>query len=187
MAFLTPESWYRSHMSTLSNSLTPHRLSRRQFAQFGAAVAALFPARALAAVQSRDPELRSTLLMNIELDINTAESLGSRQIYPITGGAFDGPRLRGTALQGGGDWLIRRPDGTNELNARVTLQTDDEELIYLWHRGLTFTPESGDTYWRTTPVFETASKKYGWLNRIIAVGVGRSIPGKSAYRVFEIL
>ena len=95
--------------------------------------------------------------------------------------------LRGVVLEGGGDWLIRRPDGANELNVRATLQADDNELIYLWYRGIIFTPESGETYWRTTPVFETASEQYGWLNRIIAVGVGRPVPGKAAYRVFQIL
>ena len=63
---------------------------------------------------------------------------------------------------------------------------DDDELIYLTYRGLIFTPEGGNTYLRTTPVFETASDKYGWLNRIITVGVG-SVPGKAAYRVFQIL
>ena len=125
--------------------------------------------------------------MNLELDVGAAQSLGSRQIHPVIGGTFEGPRLRGVVLEGGGDWLIRRPDGANELNVRATLQADDNELIYLWYRGIIFTPESGETYWRTTPVFETASEQYGWLNRIIAVGVGRPVPGKAAYRVFQIL
>ena len=125
--------------------------------------------------------------MDIELDVGAAQSLGPRQIYPVTGGTFEGPRLRGVALDGGGDWVIRRPDGANELNVRVTLQTHDDELIYLWYRGIIFTPEGGETYWRTTPVFETASEKYGWLNRIIAVGVGQPTPGKAAYRIFQVL
>ena len=169
------------------DSVSHRRVSRRQFAQYGAVSAALLPGHALAAVQSENLELHSTFLMDIELDtVDTPQSLGSRQIYPITGGTFEGLRLRGTALRGGGDWFIRRPDGAIELDVRVTLQTDDDELIYLRYRGLIFTPEGGTTYLRTTPVFETASDKYGWLNRIIAVGVG-SVPGKAAYRVFQIL
>jgi hypothetical protein len=39
---------------------------------------------------------------------------------------------------------------------------------------------------RNTPVFETSSAKYDWLNRIVAVGVGRRLPNSAAYDVFEI-
>ena len=42
-------------------------------------------------------------------------------------------------------------------------------------------------YLRTGLVFETASKKYDWLNRIVAVGVGRREPGAVFYDVFEVL
>ncbi len=124
------------------DSVSHRRVSRRQFAQYGALSAALLPGHALAAVQSKNVELHSTFLMDIELDVDTPQSLGSRQIYPITGGTFEGPRLRGTALRGGGDWFIRRPDGAIELDVRVTLQTDDDELIYLTYRGLIFTCRS---------------------------------------------
>ena len=125
--------------------------------------------------------------MDMELDIADAQVLGPRRIVPVTGGTFEGPRLQGVVLAGVGDWLIRRPDGASELNVRATLQTDDDALIYVWYRGIIHTPAGGETYWRTTPVFETASDKYSWLNRIISVGVGQTIPGKAAYRVFQIL
>jgi hypothetical protein len=42
-------------------------------------------------------------------------------------------------------------------------------------------------YFRSTPVFETASQKYDWLNRIIAVGTGRREPSGPIYEVFEVL
>jgi hypothetical protein len=42
-------------------------------------------------------------------------------------------------------------------------------------------------YFRSTPVFETASPKYDWLNRIISVGTGRREPSGPIYEVFEIL
>ncbi len=46
---------------------------------------------------------------------------------------------------------------------------------------------AADRYWRMTPRFETGSAKYEWLTRIVSVGVGRQVPGKAAYRVFQIL
>ncbi|MCZ6872808.1 MAG: DUF3237 family protein [bacterium] len=42
-------------------------------------------------------------------------------------------------------------------------------------------------YFRTTPVLETGSEKYDWLNRIISAGVGRLMPTGVAYTVYAIL
>ena len=39
----------------------------------------------------------------------------------------------------------------------------------------------------TTPVFETASEKYDWLNRVVAVGIGQVLPTAVAYKVYAIL
>jgi hypothetical protein len=128
--------------------------------------------------------------MDVTFDVGPAQNLGVRQIVPVTGGTFTGPKLKGTALAGGGDWIVRRPDGASELNVRTTLRTDDDQLIYVTYRGIVYTPAGAPAtalYWRTTPVFETASAKYDWLTRIIAVGVGRRVPGKAAYRIFQIL
>jgi hypothetical protein len=36
-------------------------------------------------------------------------------------------------------------------------------------------------------MFETASEKYDWLNRIIAIGVGRRTRTQVGYRVYTIL
>ena len=55
---------------------------------------------------------------------------GTRIILPVTGGKIEGPKIRGTLLPFGADWLLTRPDGVQELDVRVTTQTDDGELIY---------------------------------------------------------
>jgi hypothetical protein len=47
--------------------------------------------------------------------------------------------------------------------------------------------DPSEYYLRNTPCFETASATYDWLNRIVAVGVGRRLPDRAAYDVFEIL
>jgi len=163
-------------------------VSRRTFGRLAAAAGFALASPAGALSQEREaPPLGSEFLFDMQLDVGPAQELGPRRIVPVTGGTFHGPKLRGKALPGGGDWLIRRPDGATELNVRATLQTDDGELIYVWYRGIIFTPPGGALYWRTTPVFETASEKYGWLNRVIAVGVGRRVPDKAAYWVYQIL
>jgi hypothetical protein len=164
-------------------------LSRRDFTRIAAAAAGLSMLGATDSVaQSVDaPPLRSEFLMDIILDTSTPQNLAPRRIVPLTGGTFEGPELRGVALPGGADWIRRRADGADELDVRVTLQTDDEQLIYMTYRGIIYTPQGGERYWRTTPLFETASEKYGWLNHTVAVGVGRPVPGKAAYWVYRIL
>ena len=162
-------------------------LTRRQLTMIGAlgATALAIPLRTSA--KQSGSGLQYELLMEMVLDTDAGQSLGSRQIIPITGGTFTGPRLKGTALAGGGNWLIQRPDGVTEVNVRCTLQTDDRHIIYLWYRGVVYNTPGGGQYVRTTPVFETVSDTYHWLTRIIAVGVGREMTGKAAYRVYEIL
>jgi len=126
---------------------------------------------------------------------------GARRIATVTGGTFKGERLSGKLQPApGGDWLLLRPDGATVLDVRVTLETDDGELIYMTYRGLRHGPpevmarlakgESVDPasyYFRTTPVFETASKKYDWLNRIVSVATGRREASGPVYEVYEVL
>jgi hypothetical protein len=110
----------------------------------------------------------------------------NRVIVPVSGGTFEGAKLKGTVLPGG-DWIIRRPDGSSVLDVRIILQTDDAQKIYMQYRGISYTPKDGPQYWRIVPVFETGAEKYAWLNNIIAVGVHRTLAGKVAYRIFQIL
>ena len=41
-------------------------------------------------------------------------------------------------------------------------------------------------YFRTTPLFETGAQKYRWLNRLVAVGVGKRTAGGMVTDVFAI-
>src|SRR3954468_14728013 len=112
---------------------------------------------------------------------------GNRSIVPVTGGDFEGPRLRGKILPGGGDWLLLRPDGVLELDLRITLETDDQALIYMRFQGIRHGPadviaalgrgevvDPAKYYFRTLPSFETSTDKYAFLNHIICVGVGET-------------
>ena len=169
-------------------------MSRREFSTATIAAVGTFAAtrevsgaQQPAAASTAPAPLKSEFLMDVILDVGAPQNLGSRLIVPVTGGTFEGPKLKGTALPGGGDWIQVRPDGSSELSVRVTLKTDDEQLIYLTYRGVMYTPKGGELYWRTTPVFETGSAKYDWLTRIITVGVGRRVPNKAAYSIYQIL
>ena len=79
---------------------------------------------------------------------------GTLSIFPVIGGSFAGDRLRGKVLAGGGDWLTKKPDGTFELDLRVSLETDDGALI---HMSFTGVRDDANHYFRTLPLFETAS------------------------------
>ncbi|MGH8678175.1 MAG: DUF3237 domain-containing protein, partial [Burkholderiales bacterium] len=130
-----------------------------------------------------------------------ATPVGQRRIAPVSGGRFEGPRLRGAVLpQAGGDWILIRSDGSFQLDVRLTLQTDDAALIYMSYRGVRHASTEvsarlargeqvspGSYYFRTAPFFETGAEKYAWLNNIVAVGVGERMPASVRYDVFQIL
>jgi hypothetical protein len=104
-------------------------------------------------------------------DIGTGPH-GTRVTFPITGGSFEGDRLRGKVLPGGYDWTTRRPDGVLELDERITLEAEDGALIHVSFTGIVFDVPPGAPYFRTLPRFETADARYSFLNRLLAVGRG---------------
>ncbi|MBZ5559120.1 MAG: DUF3237 domain-containing protein [Acidobacteriia bacterium] len=167
--------------------------TRRRFAKFAAAAAV--GSTSLGAQSTTgagdDKTLKSEFLLDLVLDTQPANNVGSpgvnRVIVPVSGGTFTGPKLKGTVVGPGGDWILRRPDGSSILDVRIILQTDDNQKIYMTYRGISITPQGGTQYWRIVPVFETGAEKYAWLNNIVAVGVHRTMPGKVAYRIYQIL
>ena len=136
-------------------------------------------------------KLEYELLYKIELIVDTAIDLDHtpssyRVIARITGGTFEGPKLKGKILPIGGDWLVRLDSITVKLDVRLLLETEDKELIYNTYTGFIHKNSDNTDYWRIVPIFETSSKKYSWLNYTIAVGVGRDIKGGVAYDVYAI-
>lgn len=129
-------------------------------------------------------------LMRAEIRLGTIEEIGAtplgrRRVIPIVGGSFTGARISGEVLPGGADWQLVRPDGVAVLDARYTLRTDDDALIYVSNQGVRSGPpdvlaqlgrgEAVDPacyYFRTTPRFETGAAHYAWLNDLIVVAAG---------------
>jgi hypothetical protein len=140
------------------------------------------------------PPLRSEFLMDLVIELDgpgrgRAEigHLGATMMpTAVTGGSFEGPRLKGRLVPPGGDWAIRRADGSVALDVRVTMQTDDGAHILMAYRGINYTPPGGSLYLRTTLTFETNAERYLWLNNIVSVGVARR-PAAPGYRVYQIL
>lgn len=162
-------------------------LSRREFTKLGATalVAASLGASQMASAQSPASNLESRFLLELSLDVADQLDAGHTSIAPVTGGTFGGPRLKGTVRDGGADW-ITQVAGHSSLDVRITLDTDDGAIIYMTYKGVVARNDSG-LYWRVTPVFNTASEKYDWLNHIVCVGKSKQIEGKVAYDIFEIL
>ena len=152
-------------------------------------------------------DVKTEFLFDLKADVDWAGALdvgntpqGMRSIFSVTGGTLEGPKIKGVVLPGGGDWPIRRPDGAVVLDVRIAFRTDDGHIIYAYYRGLSTIQmdmlgrilmgevvDPSEYYFRTTPVFETASEKYGWLNRVVAVGIGQVLPAGVAYKVYAIL
>ncbi len=129
-----------------------------------------------------------TLHLNTALTENIgAVPFGTRVTYPITGGSFEGERLYGKVLPGGDDWTIKRSDGVMELDLRITLQTDDDALIYMTFIGMRDDAAPGASYFHTLPRFETAEPKYAFLNRLLAVGTGEIRAEGPVHVIEEIL
>jgi hypothetical protein len=151
-------------------------------------------------------QLMSRHLLTLTIELHPIYDLGStpaghRRIVPVSGGNFQGDRLRGDILPyAGSDLLITRADGAFQQDVRLALQTDDGALILMTYRGVRHSSSevaarigrgesvpSTDYYLRTAPFFETAAPKYDWLNRIVAVGLGERLPNGASYEVFEVL
>lgn len=125
---------------------------------------------------------------------------GNQRIAKVRGGTVSGEKVNGTVLDGGGDWLMMRPDGVLTLDVRLTVETSDNAFIYVTYQGLRHGPDEvmnrlnngeavdpSEYYFRITPRFETGDARYEWLNRLIAVGAGHRLPSGPVYEIFQVL
>jgi len=135
-----------------------------------------------------------------------ASPWGERRVGYITGGLFEGPRLNGVVLPGGGNWSrtgrLGETQAVGTFDARAIWKTQDGALIYLSYTGRTLIPDDvraefadpqkaglvdpSRYYLRIAPVFETADVRYAWLNGILAVGRGRRTDQGARHHIFAI-
>jgi len=147
------------------------------------------------------PRLEHLYDMHVDLEapqVIGQTPMGVRQIYIVKGGAFEGPKLKGTILPGGGDWATIRPDGALQLDVRATVRTDDGAMIYAYYAGYIHPVTTamraaagedvplGEYYFYTAPVFQTGAPQYDWLNRTVAIGRGKVVQSGVEYRVWAV-
>jgi hypothetical protein len=108
--------------------------------------------------------------------------LGERRVIEITGGSFEGPRMRGTVMGGGADWQIVRGDGVIDLDARYALKEERGGVIQVVSQGYRHGPpevlaalgrgkdvDASKYFFRSIMRFETGAPELAWLNKVIAV------------------
>jgi hypothetical protein len=153
-------------------------------------------------------EIKTAPLFDIVVDLNPRLDIGDgpfgrRILFGAAGGSFEGLKLRGEVLPGGGDWALFRPDGAMALDVRLTLRTHDDALVHMTYGGRWITPtelradmvdpvqryqvDPARYYFRTNPLFETGAKQYAWLNDIVCIGSGYLIEGGIAYKVSQVV
>lgn len=151
------------------------------------------------------PELKTTYIGELMMEVTGSYMLGEapvgkRRLDRLDKGHFKGPKIQAELQAGGMDILLGGADGAVRPDVRLILKLDDGEILLIQYRGVRHAPNEvmqriakgervppSEYYLRTSLVFETASKKYGWMNRVVAVGVGRREPNAVYYDVFEIL
>jgi hypothetical protein len=109
---------------------------------------------------------------------------GTRVVVGVTGGTFEGPRLKGTIKGPGGDWATLRPDGSGRLDVRLLLETEDGALILMHYSGVF---AQGASYIRSAPLFETGDERYAWINDVLSIGLGSIGDGEVTYDVYQVL
>jgi uncharacterized protein DUF3237 len=151
-------------------------------------------------------ELRSRPLFRVRITLHPVldlgvTPLGRRRVFLVSGGSFEGERIRGTVVpDAGSDWLLQRADDSFQLDVRMMLRTDDGALISMCYHGVRHASadvsariargervDRGEYYLRTTPWFETADPRYAWINDVVTVGMGERQADAVVYDVFEVL
>ncbi len=128
--------------------------------------------------------LEETVTLGADIKVGVTPR-GTRNITPITGGSFVGPKLSGKILPGGWDWQVLGPKCL-WLEANYFIQADDGTVINVLNKG-SWCSHGGkdDPITLTTPTFEAPQGKYDWLNYGAYVGTAEdiSVPGKPAVRI----
>jgi hypothetical protein len=173
-----------------------------RLAFLGILIAASFGAPLPASAGGPTASVQAEYLMTYHANIAPPQAVDQNLlIVNVPGGLVDGPRIKGKLVAPGGDWLRVMPTGVLRLDVRATIQTDDNELIYVSFNGVIQCSKeqsdrlnageelkAGDCHFIIAPTFETKSEKYGWINAVQAVGKMVTLKGGDHvdYEIFAV-
>ena len=120
------------------------------------------------------PDLEHFCHMEVafEMKIIGATPSGLRADAHFTGTAA-GPHWEGEIPVEGVDYVTIRSDGNLNLDLRATMGTGEDVIAYRG-TGVSISTGENSAEPRELITFETSSERFGWLNREVAVGLGRS-------------
>ena len=115
-------------------------------------------------------------------------------------GWVEGPQIKGKIIPPSSDALRNMGNGVFRLDVRLTIQTDDDQIIFVSYNGIFHCQKevlerfvkgemlrTSDCYFITAPTFETKSERYGWLNGVQAIGKMLEIKrGEGAHLMYDI-
>ncbi|KAK3064200.1 hypothetical protein LTS18_009313 [Coniosporium uncinatum] len=154
------------------------------------------------------PSLKFLLHLECEMDVFHhigPGPHGDRSTVIFKGGRFEGPRMRGEILPGGGDWEIVRNDEaagtqTAHLDTRYNLRTHDGAVIYLQTTGVrTGRKEvleklgedegigADEFRMRLHCTMETGDERYRWVNEGVFVASSGRSGSRVIYDAYELL
>jgi Protein of unknown function (DUF3237) len=169
-------------------------------------LACLWIQTSLLAQQPEAPNLEFVceLKVTTEKPVTLGETAhGLRRFIDITGGTFEGPKMKGVVLKGGADYqYVNKANTRTEIEAIYTIRTDDSVLIHIRNVGLSLKTlenaaklakgepmDVSKNYFRAAPKFEAPmDSKYDWLNNAIFIckGIGTN-KGYVIIQVWKVL
>jgi cytochrome P450 len=113
---------------------------------------------------------------------------GTRLMVEVTKASWQGARIKAVGAPcPAGDWATVSADGALMIDVRATIETDDGATIFVSYEGRSDYSKGGTAPIIITPKFETSDPRYLWLNKVQAVGRGRSEGmSKLIYEVYEV-
>jgi len=131
------------------------------------------------------------------IQVFASPASGTRLTVVIKHGVARGPLLNGEFVPGGGDWITLGADGIARLDVRATLRADDGHLVHVTNTGRHVGDDTtssrfangelirwGDAYTRSSPLFETDSERYRWLNGAVTTAINEVAMDRVHYRVY---
>lgn len=125
---------------------------------------------------------------------------GRRNVWQLSGGEVEGPRLRGTVAPLGGEFELIDQQGVFHIDVRLVIVTEDGANIFVQYFGIADTPTAiidkyragetvdfGESYFVTQPRFETSHPRYAWLNHVMAITEGRGSSSAVEYLMYHCI